>query len=130
MPAARSRAAVRGRGRRPEHTDRPCGTSTTLSPDPTRRAHRPRRKLKALAAARDCAEAEIVRDAIDKLPDGSGSIEEQLAAAGLLVVEPIPLDSPTDTELCELEAEVEAWLDTLPAPIGLAEAIAADRHGR
>src|SRR5687768_11677449 len=88
------------------------------------------RKLKALAALRGCSEAEVVRDALDRLPDPAGSVVDQLMAAGLLAPKP-PMDDPLmDAELEALEAEVDAWLDQLPEPLGLAEAVIADREGR
>ena len=43
------------------------------------------RKLKVLAARRGCTEAEIIREALDRLPDPDRSVDEQLAATGLLV---------------------------------------------
>ena len=88
------------------------------------------RKLKALAAVRGCSEAEVVRDALDRLPDPGGNVRDQLMAAGLLAPKP-PMDDPlTDAELEALEAEVDAWLDQLPEPLGLAEAVIADREVR
>jgi hypothetical protein len=88
------------------------------------------RKLKALAKLRHCTEAEVIRDALDRLPDPEGSVVEQLAAAGLLAPKP-PLDEVlSDEELRALEAEVDAWLDQLPEPLNLAEAVLADREGR
>lgn len=88
------------------------------------------RKLKALAAVRGCSEAEVVRDALDRLPDPAGSVRDRLAAAGLLATLPDTDDVPSIAELAVLEAEVEAWLDALPEPLGLSEAVIADREGR
>jgi hypothetical protein len=88
------------------------------------------RKLKALAVHRGCTEAEVIRDAVDRLPDPSGSVREQLAAAGLLEPKPTDPDLPRGAELRALEAEVEAWLDERPTGLGLSEAVQEDRSGR
>lgn len=86
------------------------------------------RKLKALAAARGGTEAEVVRDALDRLPDPEGDFVQRLRAAGLLATVCVGDDVPTGEELAELEAEVEAWLDGLAEPLGLTEAILAERE--
>jgi hypothetical protein len=86
------------------------------------------RKLKALAAVRGCTEAEVIRDAVDRLPDPEVSVAERLRAAGLLATIPPREDTPTAEELRELEAEHEAWLATLTEPLGLAEAVLAERE--
>jgi hypothetical protein len=88
------------------------------------------RKLKALAAHLRCSEAEVIRDALDRLPDPAGSIEERLAAAGLLAPTGDVSDAPVGAELRALEAEVEAWLDAHPAGLGLSEAVREDRNVR
>lgn len=88
------------------------------------------RKLKALAAQRHCTEAEVIRDALDRLPDPNGSVAEQLSAAGLLVPAGDGADAPVGAELRALEVEVEAWLDAHPAGLGLSEAVDEDRSGR
>jgi hypothetical protein len=73
---------------------------------------------------------EGVRDTRERRPDPAGSVRDQLAAAGLLAPIPETEDVPTAEELQALEAEVEAWLDALPEPLGLSEAVIADRDGR
>jgi hypothetical protein len=88
------------------------------------------RKLKALAARRGCTESEVIREAVDRLPDPEGSVVEQLAAAGLLVPKPDDPDLPRGAEARALEEEFEAWLDSLPTPLGLSEALEEDRNGR
>lgn len=88
------------------------------------------RKLKALAACRGCTEAEIIREALDRLPDPDWSVEAQLAAAGLLVPKRDDPDAPRGAAARALEAEVEVWLTTLPTGLGLSEAILEDRSGR
>ena len=88
------------------------------------------RKLKVLAAQRGCTEAEVIRDALDRLPDPSGNVEEQLAAVGLLAPKGDATDVPRGAAARALEVEVEAWLDARPAALGLSEAIREDRSGR
>jgi len=86
------------------------------------------RKLKALAAVRGCTEAEVIRDALDQLPDPGGGVAARLQAAGLLAVIPHNDDTPTPDELRALEAELDDWLDSLPEPLGLTEAVLAERE--
>ena len=88
------------------------------------------RKLKALAARRGCTEAEIIREALDRLPDPDRSAEEQLAATGLLVPKRDDPAAPRGPAARTLEAEVEAWLAARPTSLGLSEAILEDRSGR
>jgi hypothetical protein len=88
------------------------------------------RKLKALAALRGCTEAQVIREAVDRLPDPAGSLAEQLASVGLLAPKRFDPDAPNPEELQELEAEHEAWLSSLSEPLDLAEAVIADREGR
>ena len=87
-------------------------------------------KLKALAAERGCTEAEVIRDALDRLPDPAEGIERQLAAAGLLAPKGDVSDAPRGAELRALEAKVEAWLHAQPSGLGLSEAVREDRDGR
>ena len=84
-------------------------------------------KLKDLAAVRGCTEAEVIRDALDQLPDPGGSVRERLQAAGLLATMHFGDDVPTGQELAALEAELDAWLESQPGPIGLTEAVLAER---
>ena len=91
---------------------------------------RQERKLKALAAHQGRTEAEIIREALDRLPDPTGGIEAELAAAGLLAPVGDVTDAPNGSELRVLEAEVEAWLDAHPGGLGLSEAIIEGRADR
>ena len=90
------------------------------------------RKLKALAARRRCTEAEIIRQALDRLPDPETDDPVAiLEAAGLLVPKPEPgPDDVSDQELEELEAWQDRWQETRTEPIGLSEAIRKDRDKR
>src|SRR5688572_22136091 len=92
------------------------------------------RKLKALAARRKCTEAEIIREALDRLPDPeSDDIVARLEAAGLLVPKPEP-GLPTEDEEGKSSEELWAEWDTLLAnrnqPLGLVEALRKDRDSR
>ena len=85
------------------------------------------RKLQRLAQAWGCTEAAVMRKAVDELPDPDNSLEERLAAAGLLV--PIPDDPELDdVDVEALEQEYEAWLATQTEPLGLTEAVIEDRR--
>ncbi len=95
-----------------------------ISPD----AHE---RLRRLATVWACTEAEVIRRAIDGLPDlrsyAPGSIEERLAATAQLIQyhEDAPM---TSEELDALERAHEAWVDALPEPLGLAQAVIEDRR--
>src|SRR6202158_4839754 len=84
------------------------------------------RKLKALATRRGCTEAEVIRDALDRLPDPDGDVAAQLAAAGLLVPKEDDPDAPHGAAARALEVEMEAWLHARPTSIGLSEAVLED----
>ena len=87
------------------------------------------RKLKALAAQRGCTEAEVIRDAVDRLPDPEEDWVERLTAAGVLEPRPEMPGLPSGAEARALEAEVQAWLDGLSEPLGLSEALLEEREG-
>ncbi len=87
-------------------------------------------KLKRLARERRCTEAEVMRAAIDSLPDPAGGILEQLAAAGILAAKRDEVDVPRGGALRALEAEMNAWLAGETEPIGLADAVEEDRASR
>ena len=88
------------------------------------------RKLKALAAMRGCTEAEVIRDALDQLPEPDLGIEDQLVAAGLLVPKDDDPSLPRGAAVETLEAEVNAWLARRATELGLSEAVVEDRSGR
>jgi hypothetical protein len=88
------------------------------------------RKLKALAARRGCTEAQVIRDALDQLPDPDLGIDDQLTTAGLLAPKSDDPDLPVGQAARALEAEVDAWLATRAAGLGLLEAVLEDRSGR
>lgn len=87
------------------------------------------RKVKSLAARRGCTEAEVIREAIECLPDPHGDYIARLEAAGILAPRPHYPDLPTGAELRALRAEFEHWFATRKEPLGLSQAILEDREG-
>jgi hypothetical protein len=85
-------------------------------------------KVRRVAAWWGCSEAEVVRRAVERLPDPEGSIEERLAAAGLLLSPPQEDDLPTGKAAEQLEREYFEWVDNLPEPLGLSDAVIEDRR--
>src|SRR6266516_3470900 len=80
------------------------------------------RKLKSLASRRCCTEAEIIREALDRLPDPDAhDIEAKLSAAGLLVPAPDFPDLPRGRAAQALEAEFERWLAEQPGDTDLGD---------
>jgi hypothetical protein len=84
-------------------------------------------KLKRIAAERHCTEAEVVRTALDRLPDPDGDDIEKLRAAGMLLeVEGIePMDPAV---LQELERQIAAWHRARGKPVGLSQAVLDERE--
>src|SRR5438067_2096977 len=89
---------------------------------------RQQRKLHWLATQWGCSEAEVMRAALDRLPDPGASVVDKLEAAGLLLPPPEELDLPLGKEAEELEAELAAWLETQTEPLGLSQAVIEDRR--
>jgi hypothetical protein len=88
------------------------------------------RKLKRLAAQRGCTEAEVIREALDRVPDPDGDLIEQLRAEGILMAKPDRPDLPRGAA-AEAEREAfERWLDEHPEDLKLTEAVLDDRAGR
>lgn len=89
------------------------------------------RKLKRVAARLGCAEAEVLRAAIDHLPDPGEDPLAALEAAGLLASEsPLP-PSLRGVSREALEGAVRpALADTRTRPLGLGEAVLAERAAR
>ena len=87
-------------------------------------------KLKRLAERRGCTESELIREAVDQLPDPEGDFIEQLRAAGLLAPKPDYDDLPTGEEAERLMAEIEAEIENDPTDYRLSEAVLEDRADR
>jgi hypothetical protein len=88
------------------------------------------RKLKALAVRRGSTEAEVMREALDRLPDPSGDPVAQLEFAGLLAPPAEDIDAPVGAELRALEADLDAWLAARAEPLELTEVVLDERAGR
>ena len=89
------------------------------------------RKLKAIAGRRGCTEAEVIREALDRLPDPEDDVIAQLEADGLLARLPDDPSLPRGAALRQLEREVECWLETTPAgDLRLTEAVLENREDR
>jgi hypothetical protein len=86
------------------------------------------RKIKSLAAQRGCTEAEVIREAVERLPEPEDEAVAKLRAAGLLLPRPDFPDLPSGAELEALRAEVDAWLDEFPNGLHLAEEVIAERR--
>jgi hypothetical protein len=85
------------------------------------------RKVKALARIRRCSEAEVIRDAIQRLPDPRADAATLLEAAGFMGWQfrgrPLSFD-----ELRQAEAELDEWAQGREPCIDLAGAIDLDRQ--
>jgi hypothetical protein len=90
------------------------------------------RKLKALAARRGCTEAEIIREALDQLPEphSDEALIAELQAEGLLAPKPSFPHLPQGAEAEAERAAFEAWLDENPQDLKLVEAVLEDRRPR
>jgi len=85
------------------------------------------RKLKALAARRGCTEAEVIRDALDRLPDPDGALLSRLRSGGLLAPKPRFADLPRGAAARAEREELDAWLDRARDDLRLSEAVLDDR---
>ena len=88
------------------------------------------RKLRSLAQRWGCTEAEVVRKALDQLPEPDADdspVIARLRAAGLLVEPPDDIERLTDEELEALEEDLDLLLAET-GPLHLAEAVIEDRR--
>ena len=90
-------------------------------------------KLSRLAKEGRCSEAEVVRQAIDALPEplpvsSKERILGELRARGMLKVSGEPTVS--DEEMERHEREWEEWLAAHPNPLRLSEAVIEEREER
>src|SRR4051794_15029960 len=86
------------------------------------------RKLKRLAGDLGRTESELIRAAIDQLPDPEGDLIEQLTAAGVLLPKPPRPAAEVQRELEEAERELEELLATQSEHLTLSDAILAERE--
>lgn len=85
------------------------------------------RKLRSLAKRWGCTEAEVVRTAIDRLPDLESAVDALLRGAGLLAPPPDDDDLPGEDEFDAMEQELDELLAET-GPLHLAEVIIEDRR--
>jgi hypothetical protein len=86
------------------------------------------KKLQRLAHRWGCSEAEVLRKAIDRIPDAEGEFLERLEAAGLLAPPPDDEDLDESESLEEMERAYEEYLQSRSEPIGLLDAVLEDRQ--
>jgi hypothetical protein len=79
-------------------------------------------KLRRIAARRGCTEAEVVRVAIERLPEYDDLITRRLAEAGILASEPDDDDLLSEDEAERLERELDKWAER-HGPLGLSQAV-------
>jgi hypothetical protein len=75
-----------------------------------------------------CTEAEVVRAAIDRLPDPVGDPIQQLQAAGVLLPRHDDGSLPEEADLEALERELEDFLAGQTDVLPLSEAVLDDRR--
>ncbi len=88
------------------------------------------RKLKRLAAKRGCTESELIREAVERLPDPDGDVIAELEAAGLISPPPVFDDLPTGEEAERLMAELDAYIANDTTDYRMTEALQEDRADR
>ncbi|MFN0069949.1 MAG: CopG family transcriptional regulator [Chloroflexota bacterium] len=84
------------------------------------------KKVKRIAAARGCTEAEVIRQAVDQIVEPGDAVLEKLRAEGLLV-DTSDMDAPSGKELEKLERELDDWLVSRGRPLGLSQAVLDER---
>jgi hypothetical protein len=87
-------------------------------------------KLRRIAARRGCTEAEVVRVAIERLPEYDDPITRRLAEAGILAPQPDDDDLLSEAEANQLERDLYAWQASQTEPLGLSRAVFEDREAR
>jgi len=97
--------------------------------------HEQDRKLKKLAARRGCTEAEVMREALDRLTDPEEDALAQLEADGLLVSVDLDPTLPRGKAAKALREDFERWLDSkseldIARNLRLSEAVLEDRGPR
>lgn len=90
-------------------------------------------KLSRLAKARRCSEAEVVRQAIDALPEPAPPSGNERVLADLRALDMLRVSGEqtvSDEDMERHEREWEEWLEAHPNPLRLSEAIIAEREER
>ena len=86
------------------------------------------KKLQRLASEWGCTEAQVVRKALDRLPDPKGTVLDRLEVAGLRITRP---SGPflSRAELQAMQDELDRIFKGRPS-IHITEAVFEDREGR
>jgi hypothetical protein len=85
------------------------------------------RKVRSLAKRWGCAEAEVMRKALDRLPDNESVVAARLREAGLLAPPWDDDDLPGEDEFEAMEQELDQILAE-SGPLHLTEAVIEDRR--
>jgi hypothetical protein len=85
------------------------------------------RKVQSLAKRWGCTEADVIRKALDRLPDDEPSVAARLREAGLLVRPWDDDDLPGEDEFEAMERELDQILAET-GPLHLTEAVIEDRR--
>ncbi len=86
-------------------------------------------RLSHLASRWGRSESEVLRTAIERLPESEDPSDACLVAAGLLVPTAPERDlPPTEEATEELERQLDRRSEARSAPLGLAEAVVEDRR--
>lgn len=84
-------------------------------------------KIRRLASLYRCTEAEVVREAIDRVAEEADPTLRRLDELGIVPLQEPELESLSDAQLAELERELDEWA-LQQGPLGLAEAVLEDRR--
>lgn len=85
-------------------------------------------KLRRLAAEWDCTEAQVVRKALDQLPDPNGTVLDRLEAAGLRIQRPSG-SARSREEIRSMLDQLDRMFEGRPS-LHLTEAVIEDRQAR
>jgi len=83
-------------------------------------------KVQRIAVEWGCTEAQVMRTALDRLPDPAGSVLDRLRAAGLLAPKPEP--APTRETIRQADVDLDRMFANRKKPVGLTEAVIEDRR--
>jgi hypothetical protein len=87
-------------------------------------------KLRRIAPRRGCAEAEVVRVAIERSPEYDDPITRRLVKAGILAPPPDDDGLLSEEEADQLERDLQACQADQTEPLGLSRVVIEDREGR
>jgi hypothetical protein len=84
-------------------------------------------KIQRLASLRRCTEAEVVREAIDRVAEETDPTLRRLDELRIVPLHEEGSESLSGAELAELERELDEWA-IRQGPLGLTEAVLEDRR--